>query len=287
MLIVFFLYGYIVFEIDRLYGGRMSPFQDWRSYLAFLASKIPFLRERVRYQPMKIATPSEQFSEIFQRYIEIYNQKIEELTRKEEEMKREQDVVNAQKKVLEQTLKELETLRNELMVEKNKIQSYQKQLKELIDVLLSTDPRNLASALNQLDEETLAAVFKNMDPTNAGEFLEALSRVNAEKAANVMRKMIGVREIQQRMEELIENAKKSLEEVVKREQSIFLRENYLKVVAAVLNELEPTSAVDFLKREGFDSNTVRTVLSLMDRVKAQALLKYIQERNPELLGEKR
>lgn len=265
----------------------MSPFQDWRSYLAFLASKIPFLRERVRYQPMRLATPSEQFSEVFQRYIEVYNQKIEELAKKEEEIKKEQDVVNTRKKILEQTLRELETLKNNLMIEKNRVETYQKQLKELIDVLLNTDPRNLANALNQVDEETLAVIFKNMDPVNAGDFLEALSRVNAQKAANVMKKMVGVRELQQRMETIIEEAKKSLEEAIRREQEIFLRENYLKIVAAVLNELEPSSAVDFLRQEGFDPNTVKIVLSLMDRNKAQTLMKYIQERNPELLGGKR
>ncbi|PLV56791.1 MotE family protein [Thermotoga sp. SG1] len=286
VLIILFMYGYISFEINRMYGGRMSPFEDWRSYIAFLASKVPFLKDRITYQPLRAENPAEYYSRIYQRYIEIYTQKIEELTRKEREIEEKMKVLETQKTVVDRTLEEVQSLKSQLIEEKNRLESYKKQVDDLINVLLNADPRNLANTLNNVDDKTLAVIFKRSDPTYAGEFLEALSGVNPQKAARVMEMMVGVESTIERLESLMEQAKSSMEEMTKKETQLFSRETYLKVVADALNNVSPDVAVEFLKKENVDPETLRIILSMMDRERASALVQYIVQNAMELLEEK-
>ena len=286
-LVILFMYGYISFEISRMYGGKISPFEDWRSYIAFLASKVPFLRDRISYQPLRAETPAEYYSKIYQRYIEIYTQKVEELTRKEKEIEEKMKVLETQKSVVDRMIGEVQSLKSQLIEEKNRLDSYKKQVDELINVLLNTDPKNLANALNNVDDDTLAVIFKRTDPTYAGEFLEALSSVNPQKAARVMEMIVGVDSTVKRLESLIEQAKNSVEQMTKKEAQLFSKETYLKVVADALNNVSPEVAVEFLKKENVDPETLRIILSMMNREHASALVQYIVQNAIELLEEKK
>ncbi|ACB08617.1 MotE family protein [Thermotoga sp. RQ2] len=287
ILLILFMYGYISFEINRLYGGRVSPFEDWRSYIAFLASKVPFLKDRINYQPLKAESPAEYYSRIYQKYIEIYNQKIDELISKEKELEEQAKVLEAQRNVVEKMIEDIQSLKNQLFEEKNRLESYKKQVDELINVLLNADPRNLASALNEVDDETLAVIFKRTDPEYAGEFLEALSGVNPQKAARVMELMVGVESTIERLEMLVKQAQEAVKQMTEKESQLFQKEAYLKSVADALNNITPEVAVDFLRRENVDPETLRTVLSMMDREHASVLVQYIVQNAPDLLEERK
>ncbi|PLV59372.1 MotE family protein [Thermotoga sp. KOL6] len=287
VLVILFMYGYVSFEVNRIYGGKIVPFEDWRSYIAFLASKVPFLKDRINYQPLRAETPAEYYTRIYHKYIEIYNQKIEEMTEKEKELEEMSKVLEARKTVVDQMIEEIQKMKEELIKERNDLESYKKQVDELINVLLNTDPRNLANALNSVDDTTLAVIFKRADPTYAGEFLESLSSVNPQKAARVMEIMVGVDSTVEKLEALVKQAEEAVKQMVERESQLFYKETYLKVLASALNNLSPDVAVSFLKAEGVDPETLRTILSMMDREKASILVQYIVQNALELLEEKR
>ncbi|RKX40308.1 MAG: hypothetical protein DRP23_03400, partial [Thermotogae bacterium] len=93
LLSVLLMYGYLKFELEKVYGEDFRLFQDWRSFVAFLLSKIPFLGERIEYKPMKMMSPKEYYSSVLRDYVKTYDEKLSEVLKREEEVEKKEKVL--------------------------------------------------------------------------------------------------------------------------------------------------------------------------------------------------
>jgi len=85
-MIVAWFVGYYLFEVYRLGQYNIKFLEDWRSYTAFLLSKIPYINRFVKYEPMKVLTVEDFYKEQFLIYQEKLEKQSEELRKKTEEL---------------------------------------------------------------------------------------------------------------------------------------------------------------------------------------------------------
>jgi len=280
------MYGYLKFELEKVYGEDFKIFQDWRSFVAFLLSKIPFLGERIEYKPMRVMSPREYYASILRDYVRIYDEKLSEILEKEKEVERKEKVLEMEKKVLANLKEEWQKKKKELEIKEKDLEDYEKRIKDITNILLEADPEELSTMMNseELSPVTLAVILKSIPSDVSAEFLQALARVNPKKAANVVKEMVGVEKIKKDLKDLLEETKKGLEELIRKEGELFDKEKYLEVVSGVLEDMEENLIVDFLKVLKIDSKTFRLLLIRLSQDKAEEILKIVYKDYPELLG---
>lgn len=286
LLSVLLMYGYLKFELEKVYGEDFRLFQDWRSFVAFLLSKIPFLGERIEYKPMKVMSPKEYYSSVLRDYVKTYDEKLSEVLKREEEVEKKEKVLKMEESVLANLKEEWQKKREELAVEEKSLEEYEKKIEDITKILLEADPEELSTMMNseELSPVTLAVILKKVPPDVSAEFLQALTKINPEKAASVVKEMVGVEKIKENLKNLLEETKRSLEDLIRKEGELFDKKKYLEVVAGVLKDMEDTLIVDFLKVLKVDAETFRLLLTKLPQDRAEEILKIVYRDYPELLG---
>jgi len=286
LLSVLLMYGYLKFELEKVYGEDFRLFQDWRSFVAFLLSKIPFLGERIEYKPMKMMSPKEYYSSVLRDYVKTYDEKLSEVLKREEEVEKKEKVLKMEESVLANLKEEWQKKREELAVEEKSLEEYEKKIEDITKILLEADPEELSTMMNseELSPVTLAVILKKVPPDVSAEFLQALTKINPEKAASVVKEMVGVEKIKENLKNLLEETKRNLEDLIRKEGELFDKKKYLEVVAGVLKDMEDTLIVDFLKVLKVDAETFRLLLTKLPQDRAEEILKIVYRDYPELLG---
>ena len=286
LLSVLLMYGYLKFELEKVYGEDFRLFQDWRSFVAFLLSKIPFLGERIEYKPMKVMSPKEYYSSVLRDYVKTYDEKLSEVLKREEEVEKKEKVLKMEESVLANLKEEWQKKREELAVEEKSLEEYEKKIEDITKILLEADPEELSTMMNseELSPVTLAVILKKVPPDVSAEFLQALTKINPEKAASVVKEMVGVEKIKENLKNLLEETKRNLEDLIRKEGELFDKKKYLEVVAGVLKDMEDTLIVDFLKVLKIDAETFRLLLTKLPQDRAEEILKIVYRDYPELLG---
>jgi len=286
LLSVLLMYGYLKFELEKVYGEDFRLFQDWRSFVAFLLSKIPFLGERIEYKPMKMMSPKEYYSSVLRDYVKTYDEKLSEVLKREEEVEKKEKVLKMEESVLANLKEEWQKKREELAVKEKNLEEYEKKIEDITKILLEADPEELSTMMNseELSPVTLAVILKKVPPDVSAEFLQALTKINPEKAASVVKEMVGVEKIEENLKNLLEETKRSLEDLIRKEGELFDKKKYLEVVAGVLRDMEDTLIVDFLKVLKIDAETFRLLLTKLPQDRAEEILKIVYRDYPELLG---
>ena len=286
LLSVLLMYGYLKFELEKVYGEDFRLFQDWRSFVAFLLSKIPFLGERIEYKPMKMMSPKEYYSSVLRDYVKTYDEKLSEVLKREEEVEKKEKVLKMEESVLANLKEEWQKKREELAVEEKSLEEYEKKIEDITKILLEADPEELSTMMNseELSPVTLAVILKKVPPDVSAEFLQALTKINPEKAASVVKEMVGVEKIEENLKNLLEETKRNLEDLIRKEGELFDKKKYLEVVAGVLRDMEDTLIVDFLKVLKIDAETFRLLLTKLPQDRAEEILKIVYRDYPELLG---
>ena len=286
LLSVLLMYGYLKFELEKVYGEDFRLFQDWRSFVAFLLSKIPFLGERIEYKPMKVMSPKEYYSSVLRDYVKTYDEKLSEVLKREEEVEKKEKVLKMEESVLANLKEEWQKKREELAVKEKSLEEYEKKIEDITKILLEADPEELSTMMNseELSPVTLAVILKKVPPDVSAEFLQALTKINPEKAASVVKEMVSVEKIEENLKNLLEETKRSLEDLIRKEGELFDKKKYLEVVAGVLRDMEDTLIVDFLKVLKIDAETFRLLLTKLPQDRAEEILKIVYRDYPELLG---
>ena len=286
LLSVLLMYGYLKFELEKVYGEDFRLFQDWRSFVAFLLSKIPFLGERIEYKPMKVMSPKEYYSSVLRDYVKTYDEKLSEILKREEEVEKKEKVLKMEENVLANLKEEWQRKKEELAVKEKSLEEYEKKIEDITKILLEADPEGLSTMMNseELSPVTLAVILKKVPPDVSAEFLQALTKINPEKAASVVKEMVGVEEIEENLKNLLEETKRNLEDLIRKEGELFDKKKYLEVVAGVLRNMEDTLIVDFLKVLKIDAETFRLLLTKLPQDRAEEILKIVYSDYPELLG---
>ena len=286
LLSVLLMYGYLKFELEKVYGEDFRLFQDWRSFVAFLLSKVPFLSERIEYKPMKVMSPKEYYSSVLRDYVKTYDEKLSEVLKREEEVEKKEKVLKMEESVLANLKEEWQKKREELAVKEKNLEEYEKKIEDITKILLEADPEELSTMMNseELSPVTLAVILKKVPPDVSAEFLQALTKINPEKAASVVKEMVGVEKIEENLKNLLEETKRNLEDLIRKEGELFDKKKYLEVVAGVLRDMEDTLIVDFLKVLKIDAETFRLLLTKLPQDRAEEILKIVYRDYPELLG---
>ena len=286
LLSVLLMYGYLKFELEKVYGEDFRLFQDWRSFVAFLLSKIPFLGERIEYKPMKVMSPKEYYSSVLRDYVKTYDEKLSEVLKREEEVEKKEKVLKMEESVLANLKEEWQKKREELAVKEKNLEEYEKKIEDITKILLEADPEELSTMMNseKLSPVTLAVILKKVPPDVSAEFLQALTKINPEKAASVVKEMVSVEKIEENLKNLLEETKRNLEDLIRKEGELFDKKKYLEVVAGVLRDMEDTLIVDFLKVLKIDAETFRLLLTKLPQDRAEEILKIVYRDYPELLG---
>ena len=286
LLSVLLMYGYLKFELEKVYGEDFRLFQDWRSFVAFLLSKIPFLGERIEYKPMKVMSPKEYYSSVLRDYVKTYDEKLSEVLKREEEVEKKEKVLKMEESVLANLKEEWQKKREELAVKEKNLEEYEKKIEDITKILLEADPEELSTMMNseELSPVTLAVILKKVPPDVSAEFLQALTKINPEKAASVVKEMVSVEKIKENLKNLLEETKRNLEDLIRKEGELFDKKKYLEVVAGVLKDMEDTLIVDFLKVLKIDAETFRLLLTKLPQDRAEEILKIVYRDYPELLG---
>lgn len=190
-LIVAYFVGYYIFEYYRLGKYDIKLFEDWRSYTAFLMSKVPYVNKYVKYQPMKVLSVEDYYNEQLKIYLERLEKQSEELKSKAEELATLKKNIEEEQKKLEELRKEVEKEKAELEKEKAEWEDYKNRLKTLANWLASSDPKQIAPAISddQVSVELLVDSLRMLSNDVAAEILQALSNVNPQKAASVLSRL--------------------------------------------------------------------------------------------------
>lgn len=277
------VYGYFVFEYNRVKGFVMNPIEDWKSYLAFLLSKIPYVNRYVRYEPLQILSPQEYFQDISRAASQRAQQILEEARRVKSQADEQLKLVEAERKIVLQMRKNWEDKLLQLEAAIAKLQSPE-DIKKISETISSADPAAIAPVLasNEYSTDSIAAALTNLSSDLRADVLTELGKLNPAKAAQVMNKIASVEEL---IKSLTEN-KKQLEEKQKqvtRELSLLIDATMIRDLSIeFINQFSDEQIIQMIDSLALDENSVMAILSILKQERSKEILKKLKDQKPQL-----
>lgn len=277
------VYGYFVFEYNRVKGFVMNPIEDWKSYLAFLLSKIPYVNRYVRYEPLQILSPQEYFQDISRAASQRAQQILEEARRVKSQADEQLKLVEAERKIVLQMRKNWEDKLLQLEAAIAKLQSPE-DIKKISETISSADPAAIAPVLasNEYSTDSIAAALTNLSSDLRADVLTELGKLNPAKAAQVMNKIASVEEL---IKSLTEN-KKQLEEKQKqvtRELSLLIDATMIRDLSIeFINQFSDEQIIEMIDSLVLDENSVMAILSILKQERSKEILKKLKDQKPQL-----
>ncbi|ABV34371.1 MULTISPECIES: hypothetical protein [Pseudothermotoga] len=277
------IYGYFVFEYSRIKGLSANPVEDWKSYISFLLSKIPYVDRYVKYEPLQILSPSEYFEEISRAASTRAQQILEEAKSAKSQAEEQLKLVEAERKIVLQMRKEWEEKMLQLEANTGKLQSTE-DIKKITETISSADPTGIAPVLasNAYTVDSIAAALSNLSPDLRADVLTELGKINPEKAAQVMNKIASVEEIISSLNER--------ERQIEEKQKQLVNELSLMIDAKIIKDL----SFDFIKQFtdeqilqmidslSLDENSVMIILTSLESERSKEILKRLKDEKPGL-----
>ncbi|MGJ8454254.1 hypothetical protein ACSFC1_02995 [Pseudothermotoga sp. U03pept] len=277
------IYGYFAFEYNRLKGFSFNPVQDWRSYISFLMSKIPFVNRYVKYEPLQILTAQEYFQEI-SRSAALRAQQILDEARKTMVQAQDQlKVVEAERQTVLKMRKEWEDKMLQVEAALKRLQSPD-DIKKISETISNADPAAIAPVLasDEYSVDSIAAALVYLSSDLRADLLTELGKVNTAKAAQVMNKIASV-------ENIIGDLREKEKQLDQRQKQLTNELSSL-IDAGLIRELSVQSLKEFTNDEilqmidslSLDENSVMVMLSFLDSERSKEILKQIKEQKPLL-----
>ncbi|MGC8901857.1 MAG: coiled-coil domain-containing protein [Fervidobacterium sp.] len=287
ILTILFFYGYSSFLVKQLYGENVSVFQAWRSYVSYLFSKIPFVKNFVNYESLEVMTAREYFEKIYNEYSQQLESSMKEIENKEKALADKEaqvDKLFSSIKAVEESWKE-----KKLKEELSKVQDTVtlKRLQDIVDTFLNSDPAQLRRLMNadNMSVETLAIVFSKLPSDTRAEMLQQLTSINPTKAAQVVEKMGGVDQIISDIDFKVEELKNAISDMVNTEAELVTLSGFSKGVSAFLRDMNYDELWNFILKIKSRPDLVFYVLSNVDNATMVRLLKDIKDKEEELFIE--
>ncbi len=190
-LFLFLIWMYLDFEFQKIDYAGGKPLKDWRSFVSYFLSKLPYFKERVKYTPKYILPLTRQYELEMQRLNAYFSAleegirtKEKELSEKEKELKVREQQLNMEKAKLDSELKSLKA-------EKAKWEDYNTRLNRLAQWMSNTDATKIVGALKDksISATDIASAFLRMNDSAVGDILQALATVDPGKAAAIIAHM--------------------------------------------------------------------------------------------------
>lgn len=281
------LIGYSSFLEKQLYGEKTTFLQAWRNYASYLFSKVPFVRNFVKYESLDVMTAQEYFDKIYKQYSEELNKKLQEIEQREQDLNiksQEIDKLLSSIKAIEENWKE-----KKLKEELNKVQDTitLKRLQDIVDTFSNSDPAQLRRLMNSdnMSVETLAIVFSKLPPDVRADMVQQLTAVNPTKAAQVIEKIGGVDQIISDLDFRIEALKNTIQDMVSTEAELVTLGGFSKGLSAFLQDMKYDELWNFISKIRSRPDLVFYILSNVDNQTMVRLLRDIKDKDEELFIE--
>ncbi len=278
------IFHYLYFEISRIEGYNVKLFEDWRSYTAYVFSKIPFLKERVEYKPMKIGNASEYYKVIFSGISKDLSDKLKEIERRERDVEKLREEYQNMIKILKDLQKRWKEEMEGLEKQKEVYLESKKRIEDLANLFKSSDPAQIARTISQeaVSVETVAAVLKLLPDDVSAEIVQELSKINPEKSALVLNTIGGVDEILRKMEDTRRDLEKTLEKTSSEIEKLINIGALRDSLSEYMDSLSSDEIVKIMVNMNFDVDTVSAILSMLPKPKFTDVMEILQKEHPEL-----
>ncbi|MCS7174169.1 hypothetical protein [Pseudothermotoga sp.] len=274
------VYGYFVFEFQRLQGIGVKPLEDWRSYISFLLSKIPYVNRYVKYEPLQILTPSQYFermatatTERTQQILQQIKQEREQLTRDRQKLEAERRLILEMRKTWEEKNLQLETALRKLQIPED--------VEKVSQTIASADPAAIAPILasEKYSVESIAFAVAKLDATTRADVISELGKLNPNKAAEIMNKIASVEQISKDLSTLKQELEKK-EKQINSQLSSLIEASLIQILSVELlrqmNDEEILSMIDTLS---LDESSVMVLFSKLQSERVKELMKKLKDRN--------
>ena len=282
--ILIVLAHYMYFESQKLEGCSVTIFRDWRSYVAYVMSKIPFIKDKMKYTPMKVGNPSAYYKDIISGVVEDVGKKLEEIEKKEQMLKAQE---NEYKRLLE-VLNDMKSRWKDKFEEVNKsttaYEDIQKNIQDLRNILKSGDPEELSTILVQetITASTIAAAVDQLPDDLKAEILQALAKKDPMKAAKVTEILGGIEEKIKEIRSEQERLKKMLGDVAKEKAELENEKNFVNTIVQYVSMLTARDIVKMIMDLNLNTDTIAALVSNLPPDKSQEILSIFQNEYPTI-----
>ncbi len=181
--------GYVYFEFTKINTVSMEkPFHDFKSYIAFLFQKVPYLNKFLKYSPKKILSVDALLTE----QVNIINSKLDQeykgvLTKEQEILLKEKELADREKK-LNNLMKVYQQEKQKIETEKEAWSDYKARIAKLSSWLSGADAAQIVLSLtnNTISATDIAIALMQMPDSNAADIIQELGKINSEKAAKII-----------------------------------------------------------------------------------------------------
>ncbi|MCD6450284.1 MAG: hypothetical protein J7L34_07245 [Thermotogaceae bacterium] len=284
---LFIAFHYLYFESTRLSTCGVDIFNDWRSYVASVMQKIPFVKQRVKYTPLNIGDPNYYYKSVISSYAEEINAKMEELDKKEANLEKMKKQLEIEIRVLKELQEKWREFYEKEELSKKVYQDVEDNLKKLSSLMGESDAESIAKIINQesISVRTIAAALQYLPSDVSAEIVQALGKINPEKAAEVMKHIDSIDQDLENIKAEKEELKKALEELIQEKQKLLEIEGFSEVIANYINDMSVEQLGALIEDLGLGVEEVIKMVNLMESVKRQKFLNYLRENNPSIFME--
>jgi len=262
----------------------VDVFRDWRSYIAYVLSKIPYVKDRIEYTPLRIGDPGQYYREVLSGVVEDIGKKLEEVEMKER-------VVEEKEKEYERLIETLKGMEKRWKEEFKKLRKLkdaydelQKRIEDLRRIMRAADPDELSAVLVQdnMTATTIAAALKGLPDDLKAEMIQAIARRDPKKAADVTALLGSIEEKIEEVKEERESLLKLLDEVAKEKADLIKKDIMVEIVGSYLSNLSSRDVVKMMIDLGLDIDTIAALISSMPMAKAREVLSILQQEHPDV-----
>ena len=282
--ILLLIFHYLYFEISRIEGYNVKLFEDWRSYIAYVFSKIPFLKERIEYKPMKIGNASEHYKLVFSGISKDLSDELKRIESKEKEVQKLQREYENLINVLKSVEKKWKDEMKNLEMRKEEYSKADKRIEDLAQLFQSSDPAQIVSTISQesMSVETIAAVLKRIPKDVAVEIIQELSKVDPGKSASILNAMGGVEKTLEKIEKARSELERTLEKTLDEMEKLVNMESLRSALKEYMEEMSAEDVVKLVMDLELDIDTTCALLSTLSKSKLMEVLKILQTDHPDV-----
>lgn len=280
-------FHYLYFESTRLSTCGVDIFNDWRSYVASVMQKIPFVKDKIRYTPLKIGDPNYYYKNVVSSYAEEINLKLEELNKEKEHIEKQKKLLEIEMKAVKGLQSKWEKFYETEELNKKVYRDFEESVKRLADLMKESDAENVALIINQdsIGVETIAAALKYLPNDVSAEVVQALGKINPKKAAAVLKQIGSIdREIENIKAEK-EELKRTLEKIIQEKKKVLNIQGLEEVISKYINDMTPEQLVDLIKDMKLSVDEIIKMVNIIEPSKRRDFLDYLRKEEPSVFVE--
>ncbi|MGB9789165.1 MotE family protein [Thermotoga caldifontis] len=277
------VYGYFAFEFQRLQGLGIRPIEDWRSYISFLLSKIPYVNRFIKYEPLQILLPSQYFERMASATTERVQQMLQQLKQEREQLEKERQKIEAERRLVLEMRKTWEEKNLQLEAALRKAQTPE-DVEKVSQTIANADPAAIAPVLasESYSVESIALALLRLDATTRADVITELGKLNPNKAAEIMNNIASFEMISKRLGELNKQLEERQKQINAQLSSLIEASTIQTLSVEFLRQLSDNEILDMIESLSLDENAVMVLFSKFQPDRIKELMKKLKDRNEQL-----